>query len=108
MRWHYKLGHYFLKWILSLMRAGHDGQPPMIPTPTNSQAHFCDTAGFLCALCQYGICAQIGTGSKHVIETDPLTNMSPRSRDNCLTPKAKRVHPICTLGALSSMTMPPS
>eukprot|EP00957_Ditylum_brightwellii_P001807 139129-Ditylum_brightwellii.AAC.1 len=27
MHWHYKLGHYFFKWIQALMKQGRDGQP---------------------------------------------------------------------------------
>eukprot|EP00957_Ditylum_brightwellii_P192592 14663123-Ditylum_brightwellii.AAC.1 len=71
MRWHYKLGHYFLKWIQLLMRTGCDGQPPVIPTPTNNQAHGCDTVRLLCASCQCGKGEQTCTGAKGVVKTDP-------------------------------------
>eukprot|EP00957_Ditylum_brightwellii_P053972 4088142-Ditylum_brightwellii.AAC.1 len=71
MRWNYKLSHYFLKWIQSLMRIRRDGQPPMIPTPTNSQANYSDMPGILCALYWYRKGAPTCTGSKHVVETDP-------------------------------------
>eukprot|EP00957_Ditylum_brightwellii_P051617 3914742-Ditylum_brightwellii.AAC.1 len=105
------------------MRTSHDVQCPVIPTPTNCQAYCCDTTGLLCVSCQYGKGAQTSTGAKHVVEMNlgvlcaneltprkmlSLTNMSPRSRNNCLTPKARKVQHIRTLGALSFITMPPS
>eukprot|EP00957_Ditylum_brightwellii_P013858 1044229-Ditylum_brightwellii.AAC.1 len=33
LRWHYKLAHFGLGWIQSLMRVGKDGKAPVIPTP---------------------------------------------------------------------------
>eukprot|EP00957_Ditylum_brightwellii_P003975 302856-Ditylum_brightwellii.AAC.1 len=63
--WHYKLGHFFFKWIQALMHKGHVGQPPVIPTSTNSRAHCCSTEGLLCSLCQCGKGAHIGSGTTH-------------------------------------------
>eukprot|EP00957_Ditylum_brightwellii_P113825 8678064-Ditylum_brightwellii.AAC.1 len=71
MRWYCKLGHYFLKWIQLLMQTGQDGQPPVIPMPTNSQPNCCDTTGLLCASCQYGKGAQTGTRATYSKETAP-------------------------------------
>eukprot|EP00957_Ditylum_brightwellii_P037195 2816070-Ditylum_brightwellii.AAC.1 len=55
------------------MHKKRDGQPPVIPTPTNSRTHCCSTVGLLCTSCQCGKGARTRSGENHSKEIDPDT-----------------------------------
>eukprot|EP00957_Ditylum_brightwellii_P149578 11390332-Ditylum_brightwellii.AAC.1 len=50
------------------MHVGKDGEPPVIPTPTNCCAHCCDTTGILCDSYQADKGERTGTGENKVKE----------------------------------------
>eukprot|EP00957_Ditylum_brightwellii_P142762 10878435-Ditylum_brightwellii.AAC.2 len=53
------------------MQRGKDGEPPIIPTPTNCRTHCCNITGLICSSCQIGKGSQRGSGAKYLVEVDP-------------------------------------
>eukprot|EP00957_Ditylum_brightwellii_P001209 94986-Ditylum_brightwellii.AAC.1 len=53
------------------MRKGKDSQPPVIPPPTTSRAHYCDLFGLLCASCQVGKGTKTSSGAIHTTDVKP-------------------------------------
>eukprot|EP00957_Ditylum_brightwellii_P161002 12257310-Ditylum_brightwellii.AAC.1 len=53
------------------MQRGEDGEPLVIPTPTNCRAHCCNITGLIYSSCQIGKGTQQGSGTKHLVEEDP-------------------------------------